>query len=392
MVRAAVDLLTRADAPRTALHEALRARTGARHVALTDSGTSALRLAIEYATLRPGARRRVALPAWSCYDLVSAAVGADVEIDFYDLDPMTLAPDTPSLRAALAREPAAVVIVHAFGVPMDVEPFRTGFAPGTLLIEDCAQAWGARLSQRPLGERGDFAVFSFSRGKGITGGSGGALASRGTENPAVLPAPGAGVRDLVGCLALLALSPPAVFAIPSRIPALRLGETRYRPPHAVGALSRAAAAVLHRGLADSDAGAEARRVVADALRLMLASHDRFSPIVAASNAEPSWLRFPVLAESLELRDLVVREGRALGVAASYPQPLPNLVRQLRGSTASSGEWPGAERLASSLFTLPTHSAVSHQMIGQLDALLTQCANAAPAGARRPTPTHRTPGR
>jgi len=391
-VAAALELLTRTDASRTALVEVLRTRTGARHVTLTDSGTSALRLALEYASSRPGATRRVALPAWSCYDLVSAAFGADVEIDFYDLDPVTLAPDATSLRAVLAREPAAVVIVHAFGLPVAVETVREALPSGTLLIEDCAQAWGARLAQRRVGERGDFALFSFGRGKGITGGSGGALASRGPEHPVALPAPGTGVRDLVGCLALLALSPPTVFAIPARIPALRLGETRYRPPHAVGPISRAAVAVLRRGLADSDAGAATRRRVADALQLMLASHGRFSPIIAAPQAEPSWLRFPVLADSPELRDHVVREGRALGVAASYPQPLPRLVRQLRGSSASPGEWPGADRLASSLFTLPTHSAVSPALLDQLDALLTACAHVVPAGAQHPTPTRRTPSR
>jgi len=58
-------------------------------VLLVDSGTSALRLAIESTAAEASARPRVALPAYGCYDLATAAIGAGSEVAFYDLDPLT---------------------------------------------------------------------------------------------------------------------------------------------------------------------------------------------------------------------------------------------------------------------------------------------------------------
>ncbi|MEE9292170.1 MAG: DegT/DnrJ/EryC1/StrS family aminotransferase, partial [Acidobacteriota bacterium] len=69
----------------------------------------------------------------------------------------------------------AVVIVHPFGFPARAEPFR---ARGLMVVEDCAQAIGAADGDRPVGSRGEIAIFSFSPTKIITcGGPGGALTS-----------------------------------------------------------------------------------------------------------------------------------------------------------------------------------------------------------------------
>ena len=78
----------------------LRGRYAPQAVLLTDGGTTALRAALVGALQdRPGAA--VALPAFSCYDLATAAIGAGVPVVCYDIDPQSLAPDLASLRAAL---------------------------------------------------------------------------------------------------------------------------------------------------------------------------------------------------------------------------------------------------------------------------------------------------
>ena len=75
---------------------------------------SALRLAIEIAS--EGAEDPVvALPAYSCYDVATAAIGAGVKVVLYDIDPSTLGPDWESLEKAMQVEPVALVVAHLFG-------------------------------------------------------------------------------------------------------------------------------------------------------------------------------------------------------------------------------------------------------------------------------------
>ena len=140
----------------------------AQQVVLTDSGTSALLLAIKVAVPPNGI---VALPAWGCYDLATAAEGADVRVALYDVDPHTLAPDPESLRGALALGAQGIVIAHFYGVPVDMEAVkRTADAAGATVIEDAAQAIGATWRGRPVGSNGALGVLSFGRGKGLNGG------------------------------------------------------------------------------------------------------------------------------------------------------------------------------------------------------------------------------
>jgi hypothetical protein len=64
----------------------IRERYGARQVLLTDSGTSALALAMQAAVRRsPG--KPILLPSYGCYDLVTAAMAAGVEVGWYDIEP-----------------------------------------------------------------------------------------------------------------------------------------------------------------------------------------------------------------------------------------------------------------------------------------------------------------
>ncbi|HEX6062963.1 MAG TPA: DegT/DnrJ/EryC1/StrS family aminotransferase, partial [Longimicrobiales bacterium] len=90
----------------------------ARDVVLTDSGTTALTLAIKAVVPAGGV---VALPAWGCYDLATAAVGAGARVVLYDVEPATLTPDLASLQRALAYGARAVVVAHFYGVPVDME-------------------------------------------------------------------------------------------------------------------------------------------------------------------------------------------------------------------------------------------------------------------------------
>src|SRR5688572_17573133 len=95
----------------------LKRRYQAADVMLTDSGTSALVIALQSLVPRGGT---VAYPAYGCIDLTAAAVRARVKVRLYDLDPLTLSPDMDSLRETMERGVDAILVAHLYGYPADV--------------------------------------------------------------------------------------------------------------------------------------------------------------------------------------------------------------------------------------------------------------------------------
>jgi len=107
--RGAVSSLIRPVDVREGFRRHLAERFRAARVVLTRSGTQALELALRIGAGSFRAVDPVALPAYSCFDLATAAVGAGVQVRFYDLDPSTLSPDLESVREAV-RGGARVVV------------------------------------------------------------------------------------------------------------------------------------------------------------------------------------------------------------------------------------------------------------------------------------------
>ena len=341
----------------------LRTRLNAAHVLLTDSGTTALQLAIRLAD----ASAPVALPAWACYDVLSAAQGADAPIVWYDLDPTTLQPRAESLEVAAASGIGSVVLVHAYGVPVDVAAVRARLGPGVRIIEDAAQGWGGSLNGQPLGALGDLSVLSFGRGKGITGGSGGAFVVR-AGAPWEVPTPpvqSAGWKDVLSTFVLLMLARPSLYGIPAALPFLRLGETVYKPPRPAARISRAAAAQVGRLMPLADVEGEVRRRNAERLRGAVARGPIAQNITVQPDARPGWLRLPILAKDAAVAARIVERGMHFGVARAYPRRLPDLAAELGTEFRTAGPADGATELVQRLVTLPVHSLLSE---GDLKAL------------------------
>ncbi|HEX2189850.1 MAG TPA: DegT/DnrJ/EryC1/StrS family aminotransferase, partial [Longimicrobiaceae bacterium] len=267
--RAAGDALPfRAD-PRPLLLDELLSDYAAETGVLAGSGTQALHLALEEAKRRGGGAP-VALPAFTCYDVASAAVGADVRVALYDVDPETLAPDPASLERVLAAGAGAALVGPLYGVPLPWEELRAlADRHGAVLVEDAAQGHGASWRGRPLGSLGDLSVLSFGRGKGWTGGRGGALLARGGHGGPLraLPEPHAAAEAKTAALvaAQWLLGRPGVYGIPASIPGLGLGETVYHDPAPPEGITRAAAALVRHGREASRREGEARRASAAAL-------------------------------------------------------------------------------------------------------------------------------
>lgn len=160
--------------PESARAEAILARlAGGADAVLLGSGTLALALALRALGVRPG--ERVAIPAYGCAALVHGVRAAGAEPLPCDIERAGLAIDAADLGRRAAAPPRAIVLVHPFGLPARLEALRPFGAP---IVEDCAQALGAVDRGRPVGARGDAAVFSFAPAKIVTcGGPGGGLAA-----------------------------------------------------------------------------------------------------------------------------------------------------------------------------------------------------------------------
>jgi perosamine synthetase len=348
---------------------ALRHRYGSLDALLTDSGTSALILALRK-MVPPGGT--VAYPAYACIDLTTAALGAGVRVRLYDVDPETLSPDLDSVRAAIKRGVDAIVVAHLYGYPADM----TGVAKlaqeqGIPVIEDAAQGAGGTLSGALLGGIGDVAILSFARGKGTTAGSGGAVLVRTpalaewTSGLRLTLEPRS--RGGVGVLSLAAqrvLSHPSLYNIPASIPALRLGEMVFRPPRSPHSMTAASAAVLRCTLALEENQVAARRARAKELLSQVKGARDVAAARAIPDGESGFLRLALVVDG---SSRIMRPD--LGALPGYPMTLDQHVqlRPLLVSGERAGK--GSERLRDKLFTVPTHSRIDQSDVARLSEWL-----------------------
>jgi dTDP-4-amino-4,6-dideoxygalactose transaminase len=154
-----------------ALERELAARLGVEAAAAVASGTAALELALR--ALDVGAGAEVLIPTYVCDALHHAVTRAGATPVLVDADPATLSMSAKDALARRTRRTRAAIVPHAFGLAVDLEPFRALEVP---LIEDCAQALGAETDGGPAGARGALAVCSFYATKMIAAGEGGAVA------------------------------------------------------------------------------------------------------------------------------------------------------------------------------------------------------------------------
>jgi dTDP-4-amino-4,6-dideoxygalactose transaminase len=358
----------------TSLSSFVREHWSAESVALMDSGTHALTLAIRVAARCAPAGRAVALPAYCCFDVATAAVATGLPITLYDVSPETLGPDLDSLDAALAAGAGIVVVAPLFGVPIDWDAVRVrADRAGAVLVEDAAQGHGSTWGGRPAGSLAPFSVLSFGRGKGWTGGRGGAFLARdhGARHfdPAadLPPEQSSSAGALARAAALALFSNPLTFALPAAIPWLHVGETLYHDPTPGRALSPAAAGLLLATWPAAQREAETRRERAAIYRAELAATPAIRPVLADRRGQGGYLRFPLLTgHGLRGFASLSQVGR-LGITPGYPAPLATLpaVQARLLPDAGAQRWPGAEALANRLVTLPTHSLVRPREIREI---------------------------
>jgi dTDP-4-amino-4,6-dideoxygalactose transaminase len=154
---------------------------GARHCVGVANGTEALTIALRALDVGPG--DEVVLPALTFYATAEAVVNAGAIPVLCDVDERTFTMTAATAEPAIGERTRALLPVHLYGNPAPMDELgELADAHGLRLLEDAAQAAGARLDGRMAGALGDAATFSFFPSKNLGGfGDGGAIVTDDAE-------------------------------------------------------------------------------------------------------------------------------------------------------------------------------------------------------------------
>ena len=166
-------VLSGAGAPEMrALEAEFAAAVGARFCLATNSGTSALHVALAAAGVGPG--DEVIVPALSFIATAQAVLHASATPVFADVDPATYNIDVSDAARRMTPRTRAIVPVHLHGLPADMDGIAAlGRKAGLTVVEDAAQAHGALYKGRAVGTLGAMGAFSLNSTKNLPAGEGG---------------------------------------------------------------------------------------------------------------------------------------------------------------------------------------------------------------------------
>lgn len=154
---------------------------GAKHCVGVASGTAALHLALVACGIGPG--DEVITTPFTFIATAEAISHCGARPVFVDIDPQTYNIDPTKIEAVITERTRAIVPVHLYGQPADMDPILSiARRHGLKVIEDAAQAHGAEYKGRRTGTLGDVACFSFYPGKNLGAyGDGGAVVTDNVE-------------------------------------------------------------------------------------------------------------------------------------------------------------------------------------------------------------------
>lgn len=302
--------------------KAFAAHVGARHCIGVNSGTSALHLALIAAGVGPGDEVITVPMTFIATTWAISYVGATPVM--VDVDPITYTMDVAQVEAKITSRTRAILPVHLYGQPAALGPIlEIGNRLGIPVIEDAAQAHGARYRGRGAGTLGHTGCFSFYPGKNLGAyGEAGAIVTHDDR-------------------------------IAARLRSLRDHAQSQRYHHdEIGFNYRMDAfqgAILGIKLRYLETWTEARRRLAAAYLERLADLPLQLP-TEALDLRHVWHLFVVLhPERDRLRDAL--ETRGIGTGLHYPVPV-HLQKAFAHLGYRDGDFPVSERIARECMTLP----------------------------------------
>jgi perosamine synthetase len=160
---------------------------GVSHGIAVSSGTAGLHLCLRALSLGEG--DEVIVPSFTFVSAGNVILYERAKPVFVDIEPRTLNLDPGKLERSITPKTRAIIVVHTFGHPADMDPImEIARKHGLPVIEDACEAIGARYRGRPVGGIGDFGVFGFYPNKPITTGEGGMVVARDSQMAATIRA------------------------------------------------------------------------------------------------------------------------------------------------------------------------------------------------------------
>jgi perosamine synthetase len=152
--------------------ERMAARVGRTQGIAVSNGSTALDLAVRALQLPQGSE--VIMPAFTIISCAAAIVRAGLKPVLVDADPVTWNMDVNQLASKVSSKTGAIMVVHIYGLPTDMDPvLELAKRHNLRIVEDAAEMHGQTYRGKPCGSFGDVSVFSFYPNKHVTTGEGG---------------------------------------------------------------------------------------------------------------------------------------------------------------------------------------------------------------------------
>jgi dTDP-4-amino-4,6-dideoxygalactose transaminase len=305
---------------------------GAAHAVGVDCGLSALELILRAYGIGPG--DEVIVPTFTFTATAAAVTFAGAKPVFVDVDPLTYCIDVAQVEAAITPRTRAVIAVHFYGQPAEMDELRRVAERSALVvIEDACQAHGASHKGRKTGSLGDAAAFSFYPSKNLGAFGDGGMAV--TDD--------ADVAD--------------------KIRAMRNCGQKRKNVHELAPfnhrLDTLQAAVLRTKLRFLDRWNESRQRTAEGYERLLENCAVVTPAVPPESKHVYHL-YVVRSSTRDALQAYLRES-GIGSGVHYPLPV-HLQPFYAGLGYREGAFPVAERLANEVLSLPMFPFMSDEQM------------------------------
>lgn len=339
-----------------------------RHIIAFDSGKAALLASLRSIAKIKNGRNEVIIPAYTCFSVAAAIESSGLKLVLCDILPETLDFDYDMLSGLMSERTLCVIPTHLFGKSADVGRVKSLAAHyGSYVIEDSAQS----LPEKGDNSTADIVIFSFGRGKPLSVGGGGILAS---NQDAIMKAiqpesiPNANnsfstrMLIMLGLLLNDFLISPYIYRLPASLSFLKIGKTIYPDDVNVALLPNCKKVLINGLMSKYDELSQKRYKKSQFYCHNLNLIDGSNRLVHLGQPYYRPIRHPFyLSDSVSnLSDSVESKMKILGIVRMYPCGLHRLERVQHFLINKSEKFPGTDWVAEHLLSLPVHSLVKKQ--------------------------------
>ncbi len=322
-----------------AFEKAFAEYLGARFCIGVNSGTAALQLALMACGIGPG--DEVIVPSFTFFATAEAVSVLGAKPVFVDIDPVSYTVTAPGVEQAITARTKAIIPVHLYGQPADLDPILALAETHKLqVIEDAAQAHGAEYKARRVGALGDAGCFSFYPSKNLGAyGEAGAIVTNDDE-------------------------------LARRLRLLRDHGSTSKYAHAIVGynfrMEEIQAAVLNVKLAHLDDWNNRRRERAAAYNELL----KDSGLVLPREMDYARHVYHVYAIQSDHRDELQKRLAAAGIQTGVHYPIPIHLQPAYASLGyKKGDLPETERLSERVLSLPMFAELTRRQIEKTASII-----------------------